>query len=142
MFNWFFKKLNPTAPPPKVAEDYYDSDMEPEYITYEEAQQIAQEQAIRDLHESPELITYVHYCEGFDDFCRVNIRFERPGRGTYFICSLPTAERLESELIDDSKIEAVAKAGRRTNAVRLHRAKYDNSLVDAVAAVRAMESKP
>ena len=117
-------------------------DHEREYLSRIEALEIAREESIRDLQETPDQITYIAFHKPFNDFCRVRIEFTNEDRGEYVLQLLPPAERLESEKVDDNKIKMVAKNGFVLNAVRTYRNQHSVGLADAKSAVEKMIAEP
>ncbi len=132
IFKWLFGDSTRHRP------DDVEPDYETEYLTRAEAETLAATEATRDLQTTPELITYVTYHEPFADYCRVEIVFSEPDQGEYGIRLLPMVERLEAEMIDDSKIKEFAKQGSLLNAVRMYKNLHSVGLAAARAAVEKM----
>ncbi len=109
------------------------------FLTRDEANAFAVRDSHRDLIVVDSLISYVTYSGDFDDYCRVQITFDERDRGTYTIQLLPLEDRTAKELVDDSKILAIAKRDRRLNAVRLYRHHHRCTLAEAIERVAELE---
>lgn len=75
----WLKRLFGWVSPPCVA---YSEDDLSEFLTYEEAKELAESQAKRDLQVSDKFIRYVTFENNFQDFCRIEIQFAEPNTGS------------------------------------------------------------
>ena len=112
-------------------------DVEPRYVSYDEAVITARAGALRDLHVTDKLISYVG-CDESGDLSHCEFRYE-PGSG-WVLCSrlLLPSERLPGEEITDEKIVELAARGDQLRALRLYRAKYRAGLAEAVAGLKRL----
>jgi len=108
---------------------------EQEYLTYEEAREIAERDAKRALSFAPEKITYVCHEKGLADYCRIDIAFAEPDRGLMTLQLLPLAEREEDEMLTDDHIREVAQSGRTIAAIRLYRFLHSVGLKEGKEAI-------
>lgn len=115
-------------------------DDEVEYLTTKEAESRAKEIAIRNLKIGSSHISCVGYFEGFSDYALVEFLKKPEGWIQVFTC-LPYEMRLENEVIQDSKIKALAMESNLISAIRLYRAKYGVGLVEAKNAVEKMKAQ-
>ena len=111
-----------------------------EYLTREQALQVARAEAIRDLTETDTLIRYVTFVSELDDYCMCQFELYKDGWSKQ-IWMLPNNERLPGEEIPDERILAHILAGNRISAVRLYRAKHEVGLREAVDGVEAMRNQ-
>lgn len=107
-------------------------------LSYDAAQKLAAQEAMRDLQTTDQAISYVLY--RYDDYHRVTITFDDSKNGVYEIRPLSWTERSPEERIDERRILEVARQDRRMNAVRLFMRLHGCSLRDAILGVANLES--
>jgi hypothetical protein len=112
-------------------------EVEPRYVSYDEAVTTARAGALRDLHVTDHLISYVGRDE-CGDLSHCEFRYE-PGSGwALWSRLLLSSERLPGEEITDAKIVELAAAGDQLRALRLYRTKYGAGLAEAVAGLKRL----
>jgi hypothetical protein len=116
------------------------TDDKTEFLTTEEAELRARQIAIRNLQFTSSYISCVAYFEGFSDYALVEFHKEPQGWVQVFTC-LPNEMRLENEVIQDSKIKALADEGNLISAIRLYRAKYGVGLLEAKNAIEKIKEQ-
>lgn len=114
-----------------------EEESEIEYLPRDEAVSVARAEALRDFVVSADSIRYVAFVSDFDDYCYCEF-VEEEGGWIKTIRLLTNKERLPGEEIPDTRIIALAKMGRRIEAIRLYRTKYEVDLAEGVAGVKAL----
>jgi hypothetical protein len=117
-----------------------EEDFETEYLTREQALEIARSQALRNLSESDTKISYVAFMADFEDYCYCEFTYEVPD-GWVFSCQMLREEaRQPEEQITDAHILRVVREGNLLSAIRLYRGKYGVGLTEGKAEVERLMS--
>jgi len=119
-----------------MSEEQNDSQIE--YLTRDEAVQLARAQVKRDLTETESTIAYVAFIPGIEDFCRCEFRMNSPHGWVQTARLLATNERHPDEQITDERIVKLARTGNMISAIRLYRAKHAAGLLEAKTSVERL----
>src|SRR5262245_25238 len=117
-----------------------EEEFEIEYLTREEALEIARSQALRDLSELDTKISYVAFVRDFEDYCYCEFTYDVSDGWVPSCRMLREGERLPEEQIADTHIARVAREGNIVSAIRLYRGKYGVGLAEGKAGVRRLLS--
>lgn len=108
-----------------------------EDLTREQALAYVAAETVRNYEEDETSVKFIAFVPIQSDFCRCEWTKKEEG-WTYLMRMLPNNERLPEEEIQDERIVQLALAGKRIDAIRLFRGKYDADLAQAVSAVAEM----
>ncbi len=112
-----------------------------EHLTREAALEIARAQALRDLTETADCISYVGYVEILCDYCLCQFQPDIEQYWHFSCTALPFEDRQPTEQITDAHIVAVARDGKMLQAIRLYRCQYDTGLAEAKAGVSRLQEE-